>query len=75
MNKDVKETIIANIPGNIVAIEVKVGQTVQPNDLILTMEAMKMLNEITCTEGGTVIDILVSEGNFVNTDEVMVLIA
>lgn len=74
MNKEVIETIVAPMPGKIASIDVTVGQTVKPNDLILTMEAMKMLNEISCAVDGKVIDVLVSEGQFVNVNEIMVRI-
>lgn len=74
MSKEALETIVAPIPGKVISIDVKVGQIVKPNDRILTLEAMKMENEITCDVGGEVIEVLVSEGNFVNAQEVMVVI-
>lgn len=68
------ETVTAPMPGKIMAIKVKVGQQVKAGDLILTLEAMKMENEIFCGVGGTVKDIRVSEGAAVNAGDVLVVI-
>ncbi|MBI5168279.1 MAG: hypothetical protein HZA61_02200, partial [Candidatus Eisenbacteria bacterium] len=41
------ETLTAPMPGAVVAIRVKVGDTVQPGQSVLVLEAMKMQNELT----------------------------
>ena len=69
-----KEIITSPMPGKILSVKVKVGQKVQSGDLILYLEAMKMENEIFCGEDGTVIEILVKEGDTVNPGEVLVII-
>lgn len=68
------ETVTAPMPGKIMSIKVQVGQQVKAGDLILTLEAMKMENEIFCGEGGTVKEIRVSEGAAVNPGDVLVVI-
>lgn len=68
------ETIVAPMPGKIMSIKVKVGQAVKAGDLILTLEAMKMENEIFCGASGTVKDIRTSEGAAVNPGDVLVVI-
>jgi biotin carboxyl carrier protein len=68
------ENVTAPMPGKIISIKVKVGQQVKAGDLILTLEAMKMENEIFCGAGGTVKDIRVSEGAAVNPGDVLVVI-
>ena len=69
------ETITAPMPGKIIAIKVSVGQAVKEGDLVLTLEAMKMENEIFAGESGTVKEIRVSEGAAVNPGDVLVVIA
>ena len=68
------ETIVAPMPGKIMSIKVRAGQAVKPGDLILTLEAMKMENEIFCGAAGTVKDIRTSEGAAVNPGDVLIVI-
>jgi len=68
------EIIRAPMPGKILSIRVKAGQKVEKGDLILSLEAMKMENEISCGRAGTVKDVLVKEGASVNGGDVMVII-
>lgn len=55
--------IKARIPGTIVAINVKPGDTVKARDNLGTMEAMKMEQPIPCPKDGVVKDVLVSVGD------------
>lgn len=55
-------TVTAPLPGTISNILVKVGDTVKAGDTVLTMEAMKMENNITAEFGGTVKSVLVQQG-------------
>jgi len=48
------ETITSPLPGKIVSVKVSAGQKVKEGDLLLTIEAMKMENEIVATVTGTV---------------------
>lgn len=68
------EKILAPIPGKITAIAVKEGQAVKAGQLIVTLEAMKMQNEIFCGDAGTVKEILVKEGDKIAANQVMVSI-
>jgi len=68
-------TITAPMPGKIIAIKVTSGQAVKEGDLVLTLEAMKMENEIFAGASGTVKEIRVSEGAAVNPGDVLVVIA
>ncbi|MCR4437079.1 MAG: hypothetical protein NUV41_14845 [Eubacteriales bacterium] len=56
------------------SIKVKVGQAVKAGELILTLEAMKMENEIFCGGAGTIKEIRVNEGAAVNPGDVLVVI-
>ncbi|MDR1204760.1 MAG: biotin/lipoyl-binding protein [Peptococcaceae bacterium] len=71
---DAKEVISAPMPGKILSIKVKVGQTVKSGDLILILEAMKMENEIFCGESGVVKEIRIKESDSVNPGDVLVAI-
>ena len=55
------ETIESPIPGLVVAIKVKVGDTVAAGQAVAVVEAMKMQNELAATVGGVVETIFVSE--------------
>jgi biotin carboxyl carrier protein len=48
------ETVKAIMPGKVIHIRVKPGDTVAAGDGLLIMEAMKMENEIKCRRPGTV---------------------
>jgi len=50
----VVETITSPLPGKIVSVSASVGQKVKEGDVLLTIEAMKMENEIVATVSGTV---------------------
>jgi len=65
-------TVNAPLPGRIIAINVKVGDKVKTNQEVLTLEAMKMENAITSDYAGTVRQILVREGDTVQTDAVLI---
>lgn len=53
----------APLPGRVVDIKVKVGQTVKTGDVVATLEAMKMQNAIVAECDGVVRQILVKEGD------------
>jgi biotin carboxyl carrier protein len=69
------EVITAPMPGKITSLKVKKGQAVKAGDLVLTLEAMKMENEIFCGSSGIVEEIRVNEGSTVNPGDVMLVIA
>ena len=56
------------MPGNILDVKVKEGDTVEANQLLLVLEAMKMENSIMASAGGTVKQLLVAEGDTVAAD-------
>jgi glutaconyl-CoA/methylmalonyl-CoA decarboxylase subunit gamma len=66
--------LTAPIPGLVLEIKVKVGDTVQTGQTVVTMEAMKMENNLTAHMSGTVEKILVQKGSEVATgDELMII--
>ena len=62
------------MPGNILGVNVTVGQAVKKGDVMFILEAMKMENEIVAPEDGTVKQILAQKGATVDTDEVLAVI-
>lgn len=67
--------VIAPMPGNILKMNVKVGDTVAPNGLVCILEAMKMENEIFCEQGGKVVSINAPVGTAVQSGDVIVTLA
>ena len=66
------KTIIAPLPGKVIDIKVKVGDTVTAGQEVVLLEAMKMENSITSDYTGVVKQILVSVGDNVATDAVII---
>jgi pyruvate carboxylase subunit B len=66
--------IIAPMPGIVISYEVKVGDTVKADDVILTLEAMKMANSITTPVAGKVKTINFASGDKVARDDVLAVI-
>ena len=56
-------TVSAPMPGNIVAIKVKNGDTVSEGDVLCVLEAMKMENEIMAPKAGKVVCCLHKSGS------------
>lgn len=61
----------ANIPGNIIRVLVKEGDTVEEKQPIAVIEAMKMETNILATAKGTVEKIYISEGQQVKAGEMV----
>jgi acetyl-CoA/propionyl-CoA carboxylase biotin carboxyl carrier protein len=67
-------TISAPMQGTIVKVLVNAGDTVEPGQALLVLEAMKMENQISCEAGGTVAEVRVSAGDSVSTGDVLVIV-
>ena len=66
--------VVAPLPGRVISLKVKVGDTVKAGDEVVVLEAMKMENSITSDYDGTVQQIAVAEGENVATDAVLMII-
>ncbi len=64
--------VVAPIPGVVLSLDVKVGDTLKVGDRMLVLEAMKMENNIVCEKAGTVTAINVAVGQQVLQDQAMI---
>ena len=71
---DNKSEVGASIPGAVSSIAVKVGDQVEENQTIITIEAMKMETAITARMSGVVEEILVEEGETVKGGQLLMKI-
>jgi len=67
--------IKAPLPGKVFKIISDIGDHVETGETILILESMKMETRINSTVSGTVSELLVSEGDQVSTNDVMVLVS
>ncbi|MEA4845793.1 MAG: biotin/lipoyl-containing protein [Clostridiaceae bacterium] len=68
-------TITSPMPGTILSINVKAGDTVKKGQVLCILEAMKMENEIMAGADGTITSVAVSQGDSVNTGQVLFALA
>ncbi len=68
------EEIKAPMPGLVLRVNVKVGDTVKKDQVVMVMEAMKMENEIYAPCDGVVSSIPVSQGQQLQSGEVLMTI-
>lgn len=66
--------VTAPLPGTVMSIAVKVGDTVAAGDTVCVLEAMKMENDIHTPQGGTVKQILANIGDALPQDGNIMLI-
>ncbi|MDY0371352.1 MAG: biotin/lipoyl-containing protein [Sphaerochaetaceae bacterium] len=64
----------APMPGLVLRIDVKDGDQIEQNGLILVMEAMKMENEIYAPVAGTIKQVLVKQGDQLMADDLLAVI-
>ncbi len=67
-----KSQVGASIPGAVSKIAVKPGDTVEKNQTLLTIEAMKMETAITARMSGTVESVCVKEGDTVKGGQLLI---
>ena len=64
--------VTTSMPGNVVDVLVKVGDTVKAGQAVLVSEAMKMESEIQAAIAGTVKAVNVAKGDRVNPGEILI---
>jgi len=70
-----RQQVLAPMPGKIIRVLVKAGDSIEMKQGLVVVEAMKMQNEIRSPKSGVVERIMVTEGQAVNTGEVLAVIA
>jgi len=60
------------VTGLVIKVNVEPGQTVQPNDVILVLESMKMETQVTAHHAETVKTVLVAPGNSVKINQTLI---
>jgi biotin carboxyl carrier protein len=68
------EMVTSPMPGTIVSVNVKVGDSVKAGDILLVLESMKIQNEIPSPKDGKIKEVLVAEGKYVKRREPLVAI-
>jgi len=63
------EMVVAPMQGTILKVLVEVGQEIEAGQDVCILQAMKMENRIAALQGGTVSEVLVAEGDTVQTDQ------
>lgn len=69
---DLQDALCSPLPGTIIDIPAKVGQSVKEGDTLVVLEAMKMNNNLTAEKDGVVKAILVEEGEAVKENTPLV---
>lgn len=69
-----QSSVTAPMPGSILDVKVKVGDTVDENTVVVLLEAMKMENEVFATAAGKVVAVNVAKGATVNSGDCLVVI-
>lgn len=64
----------APMPGLVVKVPVEVGDQVEPGDVLVILESMKMQNELKSPQAGTVSEVHVSEGASVEKRDTLMVI-
>jgi len=72
--KKARIEVKAAMPGLVIALEVKPGQSVNKDDGLLIMEAMKMQNEVKAPKAGIVAEVHAKKGSPVEKGEKLVTI-
>ena len=62
----------APMGGTVMTVKVKPGDVVNPGDVVIVYEAMKMENDLATEIGGKVKKVLVAEGDVMNTDQPLI---
>jgi biotin carboxyl carrier protein len=66
-----RQQVLAPMPGKVIRLLVKSGETVEAGQGLVVIEAMKMQNEIRSPKNGKVERLLAKEGQTVNAGEVL----
>lgn len=71
---DKGNTIVSPMPGKVVRIPVKVGETVEAGQTLIIVSAMKMESEFKARTAGTIKSIHAAEGDTIDANKVLVVV-
>ena len=63
--------VLSPLPGLVATVHVKAGDAISSGDPVVTLQSMKMEIPITAESDGTIAEILVSEGDEIDTGAVI----
>ncbi|MEM9106654.1 MAG: acetyl-CoA carboxylase biotin carboxylase subunit [Pseudomonadota bacterium] len=64
--------VLAPMPGLVIQVDAKEGQSVERGDVLMILEAMKMQHQIVAPVSGTISTIAVAKGNQIGSGDLMV---
>ncbi len=67
--------VMSGIAGLVLSLQVKVGESVAKGDQVAVIEAMKMRRPIHAPRSGTVKEVFVNEGEIIDADRILMVIA
>ena len=70
-NLKIPVVVNAQMPGNILDVRVKPGDSVKAGDTLVVLEAMKMENEISAPQDGTIASVNVAKGDTVGSGDLL----
>jgi propionyl-CoA carboxylase alpha chain len=62
----------APVPGRVVRVDVSVGATVEPGQVLVVLEAMKVEHHVRASVAATVVDVLVAPGDTVEAHQLLI---
>lgn len=74
MSLDDANTIVAPMPGKVVKVLAKIGDTVEQGETVIILSAMKMESEFKAKTSGIIKELRVQEGDTVDGKQVLVVI-
>ena len=67
--------VLSPLPGLVATVHVKSGDAIAAGDPVVTLQSMKMEIPVAAESGGTVAEVLVSEGEEIDTGAVIARLA
>jgi pyruvate carboxylase subunit B len=67
--------VISGMPGMILSIEVKVGDKIEEGNLLAVIESMKMKRMFHSPHSGVVKEIMISEGEPIDVEDILMVVA
>jgi acetyl-CoA carboxylase biotin carboxyl carrier protein len=67
-------TVVAELVAAVLTVEVEVGQQVAPTDSVVILESMKMEIPVLAEVAGSVVEVVVADGDVVSDGDPLVVI-